>query len=224
MPSRPKRTQNTRHHPICGAKNRQGEPCRRPPAAARTRCRLHGGATPRGWESPHWKHGQYSNATRLLFPVRVVAESEGHGGFFAAGGGNPLPQKALASSRSGTVARQPLERQAPGHAVSERTQRRRQQRLRAELTAELESLERGALGRRLRRRRMPWANVRELQGWCWLTGTLGGRPKRTGYRCTKRLGSRFCWNWRAVGSDRCWRHKRARCQVSDHEPPRTARA
>ncbi len=27
-------------------------------------------------------------------------------------------------------------------------------------------------------------------------------------RCTKRLGSRFCWGWALKGTDRCWRHPR----------------
>jgi hypothetical protein len=44
----------------CGAKTRDGTPCRRPPLAGRRRCRLHGGATPSGLGSPHWKHGRYS--------------------------------------------------------------------------------------------------------------------------------------------------------------------
>jgi hypothetical protein len=33
---------------ICGAKNRQGEPCQKPPLEGKTRCKLHGGATPKG--------------------------------------------------------------------------------------------------------------------------------------------------------------------------------
>jgi hypothetical protein len=44
----------------CGALTRGGATCRRPPVAGRTRCRLHGGATPRGPRSPHFKHGRYS--------------------------------------------------------------------------------------------------------------------------------------------------------------------
>jgi hypothetical protein len=36
---------------------------------------------------------------------------------------------------------------------------------------------------------------------------LGGRPARS-RRCTKRLGSQFCWNWREPRADRCWRHAR----------------
>jgi hypothetical protein len=37
---------------------------------------------------------------------------------------------------------------------------------------------------------------------------LGGRPPPE-RRCTKRLGSKLCWNWRDVGLDRCRRHPRA---------------
>jgi hypothetical protein len=36
---------------------------------------------------------------------------------------------------------------------------------------------------------------------------LGGRPPKP-RRCTKRLGSRFCWGWRESGTDRCDRHRR----------------
>lgn len=45
---------------ICGAKTRSGNPCKRKPAKGRSRCRLHGGATPKGMDSPHWKTGLYS--------------------------------------------------------------------------------------------------------------------------------------------------------------------
>jgi hypothetical protein len=36
---------------------------------------------------------------------------------------------------------------------------------------------------------------------------FGGRARKA-RRCTKRLGSRLCWNWRAPGIDRCVRHRR----------------
>ena len=36
---------------------------------------------------------------------------------------------------------------------------------------------------------------------------LGGRARKA-RRCTKRLGSRLCWNWRVWGTDRCYRHRR----------------
>lgn len=44
----------------CGAKTRSGAPCKRAPAAGRTRCRMHGGATPVGPALPQFKHGRYS--------------------------------------------------------------------------------------------------------------------------------------------------------------------
>lgn len=56
--------------PICGAKTRSGEPCRRSPMRGtgystpytRPRCRTHGGKSLRGVASPSWKHGQMSYA------------------------------------------------------------------------------------------------------------------------------------------------------------------
>jgi hypothetical protein len=42
----------------CGARNRQGEPCQRPPLKGKTRCKLHGGATPKGLKNAV-KHGIY---------------------------------------------------------------------------------------------------------------------------------------------------------------------
>jgi len=53
---------------VCGAKTRQGNPCQRSPARGRTRCRLHGGATPRGRASPHFKTGKYSK----FLPHRLI--------------------------------------------------------------------------------------------------------------------------------------------------------
>jgi hypothetical protein len=48
----------------CGAKNRAGEPCKRWPAKGRSRCRLHGGATP-------IKHGLYSKDTPKTLGERI---------------------------------------------------------------------------------------------------------------------------------------------------------
>lgn len=45
----------------CGARSkRTGEPCARAPVRGRTRCYLHGGATPRGMMSPHYRGRGYS--------------------------------------------------------------------------------------------------------------------------------------------------------------------
>jgi len=45
---------------ICGAETRSGTPCQRRPAKGANRCKLHGGASPKGTDSPNWKHGLYS--------------------------------------------------------------------------------------------------------------------------------------------------------------------
>ena len=47
---------------ICGARTRKGTPCRRPAGWGTDhpgvgRCKYHGGATPRGADSPHYRHG-----------------------------------------------------------------------------------------------------------------------------------------------------------------------
>lgn len=50
-------------HSFCGARAKStGEPCRRTPAKGRTRCKFHGGATPRGdgpagWHTPGFPDG-----------------------------------------------------------------------------------------------------------------------------------------------------------------------
>jgi hypothetical protein len=44
---------------ICGAKKRNGDPCRAIPMT-NGRCRIHGGATPGGMALPQYKHGRYS--------------------------------------------------------------------------------------------------------------------------------------------------------------------
>jgi len=54
---------------LCGAKTRGGTPCRLPPVPGKTRCRLHGGLTPSGIASPHFKTGRYSKD----LPTRLIA-------------------------------------------------------------------------------------------------------------------------------------------------------
>lgn len=51
-------------YPTCGAQNRQGEPCQRPRLKGKTRCKLHGGATPKGQRNAQ-THGIY---TKTLSP------------------------------------------------------------------------------------------------------------------------------------------------------------
>jgi hypothetical protein len=58
--------------PLCGAKSRAGGTCRKPPAPGRTRCRLHGGASPRGSDHPRFVHGRYSR----LLPQNMRAQFE----------------------------------------------------------------------------------------------------------------------------------------------------
>src|SRR5690625_616309 len=53
----------------CGAKTRAGTPCQRYPLAGRERCRLHGGATPRGKDLPQTKTGRWSKD----LPTRLAA-------------------------------------------------------------------------------------------------------------------------------------------------------
>jgi hypothetical protein len=65
----PKKPQGAEPTPICGAKAKStGRPCQRPPVPGRTRCRLHGGATPRGPAHANFKTGRFSAdlPTRLL--------------------------------------------------------------------------------------------------------------------------------------------------------------
>lgn len=45
---------------ICTAKRTNGEPCRAKAIAGKTKCRVHGGHSPGGQSSPHFKTGRYS--------------------------------------------------------------------------------------------------------------------------------------------------------------------
>ncbi|MGD9893744.1 MAG: HGGxSTG domain-containing protein [Dehalococcoidia bacterium] len=57
----------------CGAKTRYGQPCARTPVPDRRRSRLHGGLTPRGIASPHFKHDRYSTALPADLAARYQA-------------------------------------------------------------------------------------------------------------------------------------------------------
>lgn len=89
----------------------------------------------------------------------------------------------------------------------DRTVRRRIQR-----TLEFGRIVLAEIPRRRPRRRWPHLarpedeRLRSLL-CAWIGRERGGRPPRE-RRCTKRLGSRLCWNWRIPGADRCWRHPR----------------
>ncbi|MES2460719.1 MAG: HGGxSTG domain-containing protein [Armatimonadota bacterium] len=57
---------------VCGAKTKDGTPCQKLPCATRTRCRLHGGASPKGIGHPNFKHGYYSDSiTGVLLRAQV---------------------------------------------------------------------------------------------------------------------------------------------------------
>jgi len=104
--------------------------------------------------------------------------------------------------------------------VSERTLRRRVQRFR-ERALEPLSEELGARNRERRRKakRRRWPDLHPenfggdrgpLEWWCGWVGAVeggAGRPPKE-RRCSKRLGTRLCRNWRRGDSDRCWRHQR----------------
>lgn len=52
---------NYKHVSRCsGTAKSTGEQCRNPVVSGGAKCRLHGGASPRGEESPHYRHGLYS--------------------------------------------------------------------------------------------------------------------------------------------------------------------
>ena len=42
----------------CGAQTRVGNPCKKPPIQGRTRCRLHGGLSPKGADHWNFQHGR----------------------------------------------------------------------------------------------------------------------------------------------------------------------
>jgi hypothetical protein len=58
---------------MCQARRRDGRPCRKPGLKPSGRCRLHGGATPRGERSPHFKHGRYSRCVPAALARRLAA-------------------------------------------------------------------------------------------------------------------------------------------------------
>ena len=61
--------------PRCGARTRQGSPCRSPAVKGRGRCRMHGGATGSGAQAGNrnaLKHGRYTR--ELLEFKRSVRE------------------------------------------------------------------------------------------------------------------------------------------------------
>lgn len=61
---------------LCGARRRDGEPCRQPAMRGRNRCRMHGGKTPTGPDSPHWRHGRYSVTTAAEREAEAAQRAE----------------------------------------------------------------------------------------------------------------------------------------------------
>jgi hypothetical protein len=98
-----------------------------------------------------------------------------------------------------------------------RSERRRHQRWWEELNRQPEVIAlRREIARRARsRRRHPFAGQTASQPgplwlYCLIAGMHEGGRAWKGRRCTKRLGTRMCWNWRQSSSDRCHRHQRER--------------
>ena len=54
---------------ICAAKKTNGEPCKANAITGKRVCRVHGGMTPSGIASPHYKDGRYSK----VLPTRLAA-------------------------------------------------------------------------------------------------------------------------------------------------------
>ncbi len=55
--------------PLCAAKRTDGQPCKAQAIRGKRVCRVHGGMTPSGIASPHYKDGRYSK----VLPARLAA-------------------------------------------------------------------------------------------------------------------------------------------------------
>jgi hypothetical protein len=60
----------------CGAKTRGGGTCKRAPLKGKTRCKLHGGATPSGPASANFKHGRYAMVFRGALAEKFLHATE----------------------------------------------------------------------------------------------------------------------------------------------------
>jgi hypothetical protein len=58
---------------ICGGRNSRNEPCTQHPIVGRERCKFHGGKSPRGVESPHYKGKAWSRDLPTRLSDRVTA-------------------------------------------------------------------------------------------------------------------------------------------------------
>lgn len=72
------RTKSTRTAPHCDGKNRAGNPCGRYPSKGRTKCRNHGGETPRGVACANYRHGKYSEDLTIHFAADYQAAISDH--------------------------------------------------------------------------------------------------------------------------------------------------
>jgi hypothetical protein len=89
--------------------------------------------------------------------------------------------------------------------ASDRTFRRHLQQT---LAVFRQSPEYRAMIRRRKRRRFPNEPRWLINRWCARVGRERGGRSPDARRCTKRLGTRVCWNWRTRAADRCYRHPR----------------
>ena len=73
---------------ICAAKTRSGTPCQKHSLDGKTRCRLHGGLSLAGTDSPRYIHGRRSkayieNARRVRAELRLFEQIGKQYGWFA---------------------------------------------------------------------------------------------------------------------------------------------
>lgn len=63
-------------NPLCGAKTRDGDPCKNPAMDGVTRCRMHGGKTPRGVSAPGYIDGRRTRYGGVLAPKLAAIQAE----------------------------------------------------------------------------------------------------------------------------------------------------
>ena len=62
---------------LCDAKTRSGKPCKAKPMA-NGKCRMHGGKTPKGADSPNLTHGRYSKYLRQSLQEKLTDIRDEH--------------------------------------------------------------------------------------------------------------------------------------------------
>lgn len=63
-------------NPPCGAKTRDGDPCKNPAMDGATRCRMHGGKTPKGPAAPGYIDGRSTRYGGILAPKLAAIQAE----------------------------------------------------------------------------------------------------------------------------------------------------